>query len=638
MMKRILLALALLIAAPAYAQELNADTNCTSAGSWTADTGWAAGSGCVGTSVSTMKMLSQMNSAIKAGHRYKLTFTLSGYSAGILRGFVGLSMPSAPAGSTVLASSVSDIADNFTTSLGLTTGVPKETLVGPGDSIEANGAWRFFCNSAGWGYIDPLVAPGLHNKHLHEFYGASNVGKSWTFTDFRTKAQSSCSGGPTGAKYAVNRSGYWFPAVLDGIGNVKRAAQILVYYKAESSPTVPTSTTITGSISGNVLTVTAITGAAGTGVSQSNTLSGAGITAGTTIQNLGTGTGGTGTYTLNNSMTVASETMTVGTGYTGGPASDITGLCASNHETTGTCANVPKGLRMTFGWRSSDNKCGPLDTDAADVTCAVSQQLYLAYTCYVGPNGEQPASPGGLAQGTQYLTSPAYYNTLGQIMAAGVCTKGSWLHVGFLFPNCWDGVNVDLPDHRSHMNYGNSSNKCQADHPVRIPSISIQAYYRIDDAFLAQKWKLASDEMAPGCYNGTSLVAVTAGCTAHADYWEAWSPTIRPLWYQNCILAHNSCTGDLGDGTKVSSGNTNSDGSVPPGNGFLKNEFNDKAPLTKFGQTPDITANGTYTFYLDCPDDQMWGFMGLGGFSGTITAIHLTDVGVTAKGPVTVHN
>jgi len=67
----------------------------------------------------------------------------------------------------------------------------------------------------------------------------------------------------------------------------------------------------TGSISGNVLTVTGITSGA---VAQGQTLSGTGITAGTKIVDFLTGAGGNvnevGTYQLNISQTVASTTIT----------------------------------------------------------------------------------------------------------------------------------------------------------------------------------------------------------------------------------------------------------------------------------------------------------------------------------------
>ena len=63
----------------------------------------------------------------------------------------------------------------------------------------------------------------------------------------------------------------------------------------------------TGSISGTVLTISAVNaGSIGVGTA----ISGNGVTAGTTVSSLGTGTGGTGTYNLSASQTVASTTIT----------------------------------------------------------------------------------------------------------------------------------------------------------------------------------------------------------------------------------------------------------------------------------------------------------------------------------------
>ncbi len=72
-----------------------------------------------------------------------------------------------------------------------------------------------------------------------------------------------------------------------------------------SIPQVVASTTITAAY--GVLTVSAVgSGALGVG----DVLSGSGVTAGTFITQLGTGAGGTGTYYVNASQTVASETIT----------------------------------------------------------------------------------------------------------------------------------------------------------------------------------------------------------------------------------------------------------------------------------------------------------------------------------------
>ena len=64
---------------------------------------------------------------------------------------------------------------------------------------------------------------------------------------------------------------------------------------------------VTGSIATTVLTVTAVTSGK---LSVGQTISGSGITAGTKITALGTGIGGTGTYTVDTSQTASSTTVT----------------------------------------------------------------------------------------------------------------------------------------------------------------------------------------------------------------------------------------------------------------------------------------------------------------------------------------
>ncbi|WAR42927.1 head decoration protein [Methylomonas rapida] len=64
---------------------------------------------------------------------------------------------------------------------------------------------------------------------------------------------------------------------------------------------------VTGSIAATVLTVTAVTSGK---LAVGQAIAGSGVTAGTTITALGTGTGGAGTYTVSASQTVASTTLT----------------------------------------------------------------------------------------------------------------------------------------------------------------------------------------------------------------------------------------------------------------------------------------------------------------------------------------
>lgn len=67
--------------------------------------------------------------------------------------------------------------------------------------------------------------------------------------------------------------------------------------------------TVTGSISGTVMTVTVNSGVI---IAPGSTVTGAGVTANTKVTSYGTGNGGIGTYNVNNSQTVSSESLTIG--------------------------------------------------------------------------------------------------------------------------------------------------------------------------------------------------------------------------------------------------------------------------------------------------------------------------------------
>ena len=50
-----------------------------------------------------------------------------------------------------------------------------------------------------------------------------------------------------------------------------------------------------------------------------------------------------------------------------------------------------------------------------------------------------------------------------------------------IFPSCWDGKNLDSPDHMSHVAYQPGSalagDQCPSTHPVRIPQVMYEIMY-----------------------------------------------------------------------------------------------------------------------------------------------------------------
>ena len=125
--------------------------------------------------------------------------------------------------------------------------------------------------------------------------GSGNWGTAanWSLTD---------GGGPTGAvPTAADNAIFTSNGGACTVNTTARVCRTLVFSKTQS---------VVGSINATTLTVTSVNyGVLDVGM----TISGTGITPGTTITALGTGTGGAGTYTVSVSQTVASTTITATT-------------------------------------------------------------------------------------------------------------------------------------------------------------------------------------------------------------------------------------------------------------------------------------------------------------------------------------
>jgi len=53
-----------------------------------------------------------------------------------------------------------------------------------------------------------------------------------------------------------------------------------------------------------------------------------------------------------------------------------------------------------------------------------------------------------------------------------------------IFPTCWDGKNLDSPDHQSHVAYGQGSGAtgggaCPSSHPVKLPQIMYEVMWDV---------------------------------------------------------------------------------------------------------------------------------------------------------------
>jgi hypothetical protein len=117
------------------------------------------------------------------------------------------------------------------------------------------------------------------------------------------------------------------------------------------------------------------------------------------------------------------------------------------------------------------------------------------------------------------------------------CAVGDKLNAAVVFPQCWDGVNLDSPDHKSHMAYA-TGRGCPSTHPVALPEITMNVLYKVTEANSGTFWKLSSDN-----YDGPG------GYSLHADWFGGWDPAINLAFVKSCIRANMDCHDYLlGDG------------------------------------------------------------------------------------------
>jgi hypothetical protein len=161
----------------------------------------------------------------------------------------------------------------------------------------------------------------------------------------------------------------------------------------------------------------------------------------------------------------------------------------------GTVQPFPKGLRMIAG---NPKGTTPITSPNVGVECTSG-------------GGHQPAIPS--------------------------CSVGDSLNVSVIFPQCWDGVNLDSPDHKSHMAYATGSG-CPSTHPVALPEIALNVHYKVTEANSGTFWKLSSDN-----YSGPG------GYSQHADWFGGWDATTNLTWVNKCINGNMDCHDFLlGDG------------------------------------------------------------------------------------------
>jgi hypothetical protein len=115
------------------------------------------------------------------------------------------------------------------------------------------------------------------------------------------------------------------------------------------------------------------------------------------------------------------------------------------------------------------------------------------------------------------------------------CPVGNTIWATVMFPQCWDGVHLDSPDHKSHMAYPINGG-CPSSHPVPFPEVGLNFTYTVTDAAAVAHWRLASDN-----YDSSK----PAGYSLHADWFNGWKPEAMQSFIRNCEQASRDCFAHL---------------------------------------------------------------------------------------------
>lgn len=94
--------------------------------------------------------------------------------------------------------------------------------------------------------------------------------------------------------------------------------------------------------------------------------------------------------------------------------------------------------------------------------------------------------------------------------------------ISYIFPDCWDGRNVDSANHRSHMAISNNG-KCSATHPIPLPRIMVVVHYE-------KQLSRSTHRLSSGSFD-----------TAHADFMNGWNMNRLRKLVDDCIYGNKTC-------------------------------------------------------------------------------------------------
>ena len=137
------------------------------------------------------------------------------------------------------------------------------------------------------------------------------------------------------------------------------------------------------------------------------------------------------------------------------------------------------------------------------------------------------------------------------------CSAPDRVRLDIFFPSCWNGVDLDSPDHKSHMAYpirdsDTGEMVCPSSHPVPIVRPSYHYAFGVRPEVFdpvtrsSTGWRLSSDSY-------TVTAEAQGGASLHGDWFNAWHPEVMEAMLETCIQQAYDChNGNLANGWRLS--------------------------------------------------------------------------------------